>query len=277
VVEGNPLAAGGWAPGRTLIGSGGLYAVACPLKTRCVAIDGIGNAFTGAGDGQPPYPYLLHAPTIVGTALQGQWLNVRRGIWSPGALTYRYQWERCNTPDGSCLPIRGATGTRYRLTALDTFVRLRVIETAAGSAGAGPPAVSGATGVVSALGAEIIDSATTAGTSARIRIECLGRAPTLCPTTFTMTVTETLRKGKIVAVSARRARRVKTTRKVVVVGTGAATLSGGRTTSVRLNLNHTGRRLLSARHRLPAAVAAFVAGTRQDEAAVTFVGRRQRR
>ncbi len=274
-VEGNPLDVGGWAPGRTLIGSGGLYGVACPLVTRCVAVDGLGNVFAGTGDGQPPYPYILRPPAITGTALEGQWLSVRRGTWSPDAVAYRYQWERCPSTT-LCSPIPSASGTRYHLTSNDMGERLRVIEVASSAVGAGTPATSAATGVVSALGYVLIDSAQTHGNVVGVRIECLGRAPTQCPIALSVTVVERTRGGKIVAVGAR-SHRVTTKRRVVTVGSGSETLSGGQKATVALTLGAAGRRLLSARRRFSATVSASINGKRQDSTTVTFVIPRRRR
>ena len=61
---------------------------------------------------------------------------------------------------------------------------------------------------------------------------------------------ESLRRGRLVAVTA--ARRAKLTHKVVVLGTAGASIGAGRSATVRIKLNGTGRALLAARHRLTA-------------------------
>jgi hypothetical protein len=85
------------------------------------------------------------------------------------------------------------------------------------------------------------------GTTVSIPITCTG--DTSCKVSLKLTVTETLRGHKLVAVSARR---TKVIHKTVVVGRASATIKAGRTTTVRISLNRTGRRLLAARHTLRA-------------------------
>jgi hypothetical protein len=86
------------------------------------------------------------------------------------------------------------------------------------------------------------------GTAATVRITCKGG--TSCRVALVLTVRETLKGHKIIAVSARH--RAKVTHKVVVVGTASATISAGKSKSVRIGLNRTGRKLLAARHKLTA-------------------------
>jgi hypothetical protein len=86
------------------------------------------------------------------------------------------------------------------------------------------------------------------GTSATVRITCTGG--TSCKVSLVLTVKETLKGHKIIAVSARR--KAKVTHKVVVVGTASATISAGHSKNVRISLNRTGRKLLAARHKLTA-------------------------
>jgi hypothetical protein len=85
------------------------------------------------------------------------------------------------------------------------------------------------------------------GTAVSAPITCTGN--TSCNVSLKLTVTETLRRHKLVAVSDRKA---KVTHKTVVVGTASATIQAGRTVTVRVSLNRAGRRLLAARHTLRA-------------------------
>jgi hypothetical protein len=85
------------------------------------------------------------------------------------------------------------------------------------------------------------------GTTASVRISCKG--DTSCTVSLKLTVIETFRGHKLVAVSARKA---KLKHKTVVVGTAKATVKAGHTQTVRIGLNRTGRKLLAARHRLTA-------------------------
>ena len=85
------------------------------------------------------------------------------------------------------------------------------------------------------------------GTTVSVPISCKG--DTSCTVSLKLTVTETLRGHKVIAVSARKA---KVTHKTIVLGTASATIRAGRTATVKIGLNRTGRHLLAARHRLTA-------------------------
>ena len=80
-------------------------------------------------------------PTISGRAEQGRALSVSRGSWSgSGPVAYAYRWVRCGPeggrPDGGdCIPIAGATQTRYDLRGADVGFRMRVRVTATNSQG----------------------------------------------------------------------------------------------------------------------------------------------
>jgi hypothetical protein len=88
------------------------------------------------------------------------------------------------------------------------------------------------------------------GTTASARVSCTGAAGAVCKLSFKLTVIETFKGHKLVAVTARK--RIKTTHKVVVVGTAKITLNAGHSHTVRVGLNRTGKRLLNSRHQLPA-------------------------
>ena len=85
------------------------------------------------------------------------------------------------------------------------------------------------------------------GSTVSVPIACKG--DTSCTVSLKLTVVETLRGHKVIAVSARKA---KVTHKTVVVGTATATIKAGGTKTVRIGLNRTGRKLLAARHKLTA-------------------------
>ena len=84
------------------------------------------------------------------------------------------------------------------------------------------------------------------GTTASIRVSCQGG--TSCRVSLRLSVVETRKGHRLVAVSARR--RVKTVHKLVVLGTARATVGAGQSRTLRVKLNRTGRRLLTARHRI---------------------------
>jgi hypothetical protein len=90
-----------------------------------------------------------------------------------------------------------------------------------------------------------VGHARASGTTARVPITCKGQ--TSCAVSLKLTVTETHKGRKLIAVSARKA---KVTHKIVVLGTASATIKAGRTATVRIGLNGIGRKLVAARHRL---------------------------
>jgi hypothetical protein len=88
------------------------------------------------------------------------------------------------------------------------------------------------------------------GNTVSVPITCTG--DTSCTVSLKLTVTEKLRGRKVIAVSARTA---KVTHTTVVLGTKSATIKAGRTQTVRISLNRTGRNLVAARHTLTAKLA----------------------
>ena len=92
-----------------------------------------------------------------------------------------------------------------------------------------------------------VKHARVSGTTVSVPIACKG--DTSCKVSLKLTVTETLRGHKVIAVSARKS---KVTHKTIVLGTTSATIRAGRTQTVHISLNRTGRKLLAARHKLTA-------------------------
>jgi RTX calcium-binding nonapeptide repeat (4 copies) len=87
-------------------------------------------------------------PTITGTAQQGQALTDAQGSWTNSPTGFGYQWQDCDSAGAGCAPIAGATGQTYTLSAADVGHTIRLTETASNDAGAGVPATSGQTAVV---------------------------------------------------------------------------------------------------------------------------------
>jgi hypothetical protein len=100
----------------------------------------------------PPAPTNTAPPTITGTAQQGQTLTEVHGSWTNEPTGYTYQWQQCDTFGNSCTPISGARGQTYVPVLGDVDHTLRVQETASNAGGAGSPATSGATAVVTPTG-----------------------------------------------------------------------------------------------------------------------------
>jgi hypothetical protein len=56
---------------------------------------------------------------------QGDVLSTSNGAWTGGTITYGYQWLRCNSAGGVCVPISGATSSTYTAQAADLGSTLR--------------------------------------------------------------------------------------------------------------------------------------------------------
>jgi hypothetical protein len=77
------------------------------------------------------------APSISGTAQEGQTLKASPGTWSGSTpIDYSYQWRRCGSGGGNCRNIEKATDNIYTLTSDDVGRTLRVLVTAVNSDGA---------------------------------------------------------------------------------------------------------------------------------------------
>jgi hypothetical protein len=93
-------------------------------------------------------PQSTAAPSIAGTAQDGQTLTASPGTWSgTQPLTYVYQWKRCDSGGAGCVNIAGATASSYVLATADVGATIRVAVTATNSAGSAT-ATSPATAVV---------------------------------------------------------------------------------------------------------------------------------
>jgi hypothetical protein len=92
-------------------------------------------------------PVNTSAPSISGTAAEGDTLTAAPGTWaSPSAPSYVYHWERCYLSGrltGKCLLI-GATGSTYTLRAADVGQQVEVAVVASDAAGKKATAISAA-------------------------------------------------------------------------------------------------------------------------------------
>jgi subtilase family serine protease len=151
-------------PARTLyshIGeSGALYDVtsghngSCTGASSCQARAGYDGP-TGVGSpvgltafAKKESPTVESAPSISGTAEQGQTLSAGHGTWSSSPSTYAEQWMLCSSSGASCTAISGATSTTYVPPSSAVGKTIRVQVTASNASGASSPAVSSASGEV---------------------------------------------------------------------------------------------------------------------------------
>ena len=123
-----------------------------------LVVEEIAANATGAGKGAtsapsaavvPAVPVDTVAPTISGTARQGETLQETHGSWTNEPSGYEIQWQRCDTSGGACVTIsEGSEARRYVLTAPDIGHTIRVLETASNAGGAGTPVTSATTAEV---------------------------------------------------------------------------------------------------------------------------------
>ncbi|HEX3617434.1 MAG TPA: Ig-like domain repeat protein [Solirubrobacteraceae bacterium] len=90
------------------------------------------------------------------------------------------------------------------------------------------------------------------GTAARVALSCAGQVGASCRLKLVLSVRETIRDGKIIAVAATagHVRRTKTASRTVTLATAGVTIVAGRAKTVTLRLGGAGRRLLTTRRRL---------------------------
>ena len=98
----------------------------------------------------PPLPVIIAAPSITGSARVGQTLTDAQGSWSNAPTQYAYQWERCDSTGANCQSVTAATGPSYTVADADIGSTVRVLEAASNAGGAGSPALSAASAVVTA-------------------------------------------------------------------------------------------------------------------------------
>src|SRR6185436_3257797 len=61
----------------------------------------------------PEAPANTAAPSISGTAQQGQTLTESHGTWTNSPTSFSYQWQRCDSAGANCAPISSATASTY--------------------------------------------------------------------------------------------------------------------------------------------------------------------
>lgn len=139
------------------------------------------------------------------------------------------------------------TTIHYRAVAVSdfgTFVGGDQTLTTASAPGPGPAAAALA-------GHAKASSVKVSGTSASVKLSCTGAAGTTCRLTLKLTVTETFKGHKLIAIGAK-ARKQKKTHKVVQVGSASVTLKAGQSKTVKIGLNGAGKALLASHHGLKA-------------------------
>jgi len=103
-----------------------------------------------------PVPSATIAPTIAGTAEEGQTLKLTAADWTNSPTEFHRQWLRCNAAGEQCEAVSGQTGTTYTLTSADVGHTIRASEEASNEGGPGF-AETAATAVVTAKHEEHVE------------------------------------------------------------------------------------------------------------------------
>jgi hypothetical protein len=93
-----------------------------------------------------------------------------------------------------------------------------------------------------------VGHARVSGITARVPVSCSGTTGSTCTLALNLTITEKFKGHRLIAVTA--SRHLRTTRKVLVVGSRHVTLTAGHSQAVLVSLNRLGRQLLARRHHL---------------------------
>src|SRR6202042_3420225 len=104
---------------------------------------------TAAPPPPPAAPVNTTAPTVSGSAQQGNTLSVSNGGWLGSPTGFRYSWLDCDANGQNCAQIGGAAGRSYTLQQGDVGNTIEASVTAT-NAGGSTTATSNATAVVTA-------------------------------------------------------------------------------------------------------------------------------
>jgi hypothetical protein len=112
------------------------------------------------------------------------------------------------------------------------------------------------------------------GSGAQVSVSCPSGSSSSCSVKVTLVVTETLSGNKVIAVSAKKH---KTTKRKVTLGSVSATVSPGGSKQVTITLNRAGEKLLAARHTLKADLAVAENGTSLGSKQVRFAAPKKKK
>lgn len=199
-------------------------------------------------------------PSISGTPASGQRLYCHPNI-SPTGISAQlsYAWVR------DLVPILGSTGSSYQVSFRDGGHHLQCQVTAVdggGSATAKSQFVAIPVGGVPVSAGETqVGLASASGYRVSVPVTCSSQAPEGCRISLRLSVVETLRGRRVVAVEARprRAAAGSLRRLTVTLARARVTVAQGANRSITLTLAGSSARLLAARRHLAAAL--LVSGT----------------
>ena len=238
-----------------VVGYGDLSAVSCPSTTQCTALDGLeevtfdpitgtpnaagtaplaAGGFTGSLSG-----LACHSSTQCtavgghGTSSNIQGVVVSFDPAAPAGASPVID-PATSTPEAENSPLNGVACTSASpcVAVASGGVAVNITPSiAGGGAGSGKASVG---------------SVKTSGSTAKVAVSCATGGAT-CTLELQVAVTETLRGNKVIALTARK---TKTTKKTVVIGSAGVTLGAGQKKTVKVSLGGTGKKLLTKHHSL---------------------------
>ncbi len=232
---------------------------------RLVAVSASGEARTANATVKTTAPPLVQPhPSIGGIPAPGQRLTCKSGVSGSGAssATLSYAWLR------DTKAISGASGSTYVVGSADVshHLQCRVSATnAGGSATATSAFVTVPAGGLGSISETQVGSPRVAGRTVSVTVTCSPQAAGSCTIALRLTVLETLRGSRVIAVAARGTTRLakaaarRTSHKTATVGAVTTHVPAGQRRTVTVALNAAGRGLLKSRHKLSAKLS--VSGT----------------
>jgi hypothetical protein len=141
--------------------------------------------------------------------------------------------------------------------------------TATFNAGGGGSGGGGSGGGGSAVATTVtFGSVGVSGISVSGLASCAGPSGATCTIMISLSVTETLKSGKVIAVNAKA--KPKTTKRIIGLGTTAETLPTGKSAKITVKLNAAGQKLLKSHHKLSVNLAATSGTTAIHSQTVTL-------
>ena len=227
-----------------------------------------------AGAGAPGA--VVAAPAVSGSSQAGQTLTCQAATWSSWAGQQPafgfgfdgFQWRL----DGS--QIASATAQTLTVAASDAGHQISCEEIATYPLlTTTVEAMSGAVTISPALGASLVSTKSATPTSVVLTLSCRGLPTQRCSGRATITSHVTTRGSKVIAVAATvkkkpKPKPPKKVTKLETIASGSYSIPTGKNSTLTLALNATGRKLLTARYKVPATLT--VTGTASARKPVTF-------
>lgn len=238
-----------------------LVALACPSMTQCTAVDFDGRelTFDPANPGTPALMPIdgfgLACPTTTQCVTNKTDGLVHEGDPIAGAF-----W-----PGQTILGLNGpgpvACSSAHQCVAADQDGHVIV---GTGTIGANP---------ATPLPKTLVTDPQVHGTTSTATLSCFTSLSSSCAVTLELSAVETLKRGRLIAVSAVRKRKPHTTHRTVALGSQRTIVGGDQQVTGQVALNPTGRKLLAMRHVLTIKLTVSQAGSPPFTASLRFTAR----